>query len=287
MKKLFALILAVCLLSGCSLATDLDWGRGELVGFFLTVSRQNPDGSETEIWDAEAAGMDFLSNYKLTGKKLWAKQVGEGEDISYEFPAGCGLSSFCYDVFEDGEAVSRTSISSPEVVAPVNYYLGDPGSMEMNATVYAPQGMNAVVCMNPVYQTRDGEIYALSDRPMGYVVDGIAGWTSYLSQEGEGMESKIFVTVEYVVLPETYVIHEMDENNLPLGQSEFAPGELPERYTPGADAAYLILEARAGEDTVRTVYSPGDRENKMDTYYPGEYGFCIKGYTKIDWEGAK
>jgi len=25
----------------------------------------------------------------------------------------------------------------------------------------------------------------------------------------------------------------------------------------------------------------------MDTYYPGEYGLCIKGWTRIDWEGAK
>lgn len=287
MKKLIALLLTLCVLAGCTLATDTQRGRGELVGFFLTISRENPDGTETEIWDQEAAGMGYLSDYTRTGQKLWAKKIGKGKDTTYEFPAGCGLSSFRYDIYEDGGLSARTNTASPEIEAPVIYHVGDPGMMEMNATVYAPQGMNAVVCMNPVYQLGDGEIYALSDRPIGCVVDGEQGWTTYLNQESGDMGAKISVTVEYVILPETYVITEMDARNLPLRQAEFAPGELPECYTPGADAAYLLLEARAGENTTRTVYSPGDQIRAMDTYYPGAYGFCIKGYTKIDWEGAK
>ena len=60
---------------------------------------------------------------------------------------------------------------------------------------------------------------------------------------------------------------------------------MPEEYVPGADAAYIILEARDGEATTRTVYSPGDEGSVMDTFYPGQYGLCIKGYTRIEWEG--
>lgn len=293
MKRIFALIMTICLLSGCSLARTGKAGPDELVGFFVTVSLEE-NGTTVDIWDEEAAGMGMISDYTLAGQRLYAKRT-DGAQVSYEFPAGCGLSCFIYDVFdEDGDAYRSQTVSAEIDVVNLAYHAGEPSRYELEGTLYATADTRAVIRMNPVYQTPNGDVYVLSDKPTGYQVHGGSGWSAFQTQEyavDKGYTtyqgSTVTLSVEYVTLPETYVIIEMSEANEPLRQSEYAPGELPETYTPGADAAYLLLEARAGEGTVRSVYSPGDESVEMDTFSPGEYGFCIKGYTRIEWEDAE
>lgn len=283
MKRIFALILAVCMLAGCSLAKPGKSGQDKLTGFFVTVSHKDGD-TMRDHWDADATGMEMISNHDLAGQKLYARRI-EGNPVVYEFPEGCGLSCFSYDV-EEGQESYRSNTISPEIDAHLGFYAGTEMPYRMEATVYGTRDSDAVICMNPVYQTPDGEVYVLSDKPMSYDVATMDGCSASISQTGEdGCTATL--TIRHVVLPEKYVIIEMNEENQPLRQAEFAPGELPETYTPGADAAYLILEARAGENTTRTVYSPGDESTAMDTYRPGPYGLCIKGYTRIEWEGAK
>ena len=288
MKKLIALILTLCLLCGCSLAMLGDGGEGELSGFFVTVT-QRIDGEEVEIWDEDAAGMQMISRHDLAGQKLYAQFIGTTTMDYYEFPEGCGMACFTYAIYRDGEAMSRTTAQDPEIAMEhFGLHPGEPLRFEMEAVLYASQYTSADIQVNPVYQTKDGSVYVLGDKPISYRVEGGKGFgttmTSGAEQDGQTV---IRVRVEQIVLPDTYVVIEMDENDNPLRKTEFTPGDLPESYTPGSDAAYLILEALAGEDTVRTVHSPGDEEAALDTYYPGRYGFCIKEYTKIEWEGAK
>lgn len=293
MKKLIALILALVMLTGCSLAIPGTAGRDELVGVFVTVSREE-NGEKVDIWDETAAGMQMISRHDLAGQKLYAKRV-EGEPDSYAFPEGCGLSCFVYDIYDENGDSFRSGTYSPEVdVRNVAHYAGSPSRYELEAVVYATVDAKLYLQVNPVYQTPDGEVYVLSDKPTGYKVEGGEGFAAIMTQEykvDKGYttyeNSTVKLSVEYVTLPLSYTVLEMDEEHQPLRQREFSPGELPETYTPGGDAAYIILEAKAGEDTVRSVYSPGDESTAMDTYYPGDYGLCIKGYTTIDWEGAK
>ena len=284
MKRIFALMLAICMLAGCSLAKPGKSGQDKLTGFFVTVSCKE-GGTMVDLWDEEATGMEMISNHDLAGQKLYARRL-EGNPVVYEFPEGCGLSCFSYDVGEEGQEPYRSNTISPEIDAHLGFYAGTEMPYRMDAVVYGTRESDVVICMNPVYQTPDGEVYVLSDKPLSYDVATMDGCSATISQTGEdGCTATL--TIHQVVLPENYVIIEMDEENQPLRQAEFAPGELPETYAPGADAAYLILEARAGEDTTRTVYSPGDESTAMDTYRPGQYGLCIKGYTTIFWEGTK
>ena len=284
MKRIFALLLAICMLAGCSLAKPGKAGQDKLTGFFVTVSHKDGD-TMVDLWDADAAGMEMISNHDLAGQKLYAQRM-EGDPVVYEFPEGCGLSCFSYHVEEEGQEPYRSNTISPEIDAHLGFYAGTEMPYRMDAVVYGTRDSDAVICMNPVYQTPDGEVYVLSDKPMSYDVATMDGCSVAISQTGEdGCTATL--TICHVVLPENYVIIEMNEENQPLRQAEFVPGELPETYVPGADAAYLILEARAGEDTTRTVYSPGDESTAMDTYRPGPYGLCIKGYTRIEWEGTK
>ena len=283
MKRIFALLLAICMLSGCSLAKPGKAGQDKLTGFFVTVSCKEGD-TMVDLWDEEATGMEMISNHDLAGQKLYARRM-EGDTVVYEFPKNCGLSCFSYHV-EEGQEPYRSNTISPEIDAHLGFYAGTEMPYRMDAVVYGTRDSDAVICMNPVYQTPDGEVYVLSDKPVSYDVATMDGCSASISQTGEdGCTATL--TICHVVLPENYVIIEMNEENQPLRQAEFVPGELPETYVPGADATYLILEARAGEDTTRTVYSPGDESTAMDTYRPGQYGLCIKGYTRIEWEGTK
>lgn len=287
MKKIAAILLVVCLMSGCTLATDIMKGADELTGFLVTVSVKDGD-TIVDIWDEEATGMEIISNHNLKGQKLFAKRI-EGNPVVYEFPEGCGLSCFSYDVdTEDPGEAYRSNTISPEIDVRLEYHVGTSTAYRMDAVLYGTEDSNAIIAMNPVYQTPEGEVYVLSDEPLSYDVATMDGCSNSLSQESsDGNGCSVKLTIEHVVLPETYVIIEMDGNNQPLRQSEYVPEAMPETYTPGADAAYLILEARDGADTLRTVYSPGDAEVRMDTYYPGRYGLCIKGYTTIEWEEAE
>ena len=283
MKRIFALLLAVCMLAGCSLAKPGKAGQDKLTGFFVTVSHKDGD-TMRDHWDTDATGMEMISNHDLAGQKLYARRI-EGNPVVYEFPEGCGLSCFSYDV-EEGQESYRADTVSPEIEVTMEYHAGTEIPYRMYAELYGTKDTHAVIQMNPVYQTPDGEVYVLSDKPVSYDVATMVGCSNTLSQTIKDYGCTATLTIHQVVLPELYVVIEMDENNQPLGRYEFTPETMPGNYFPGPETAYIILES-VGEENVRSVYSPDDSISVMNTYYPGEYGLCIKGYTTIFWEGAK
>ena len=300
MKKLIALLLAVLMLSGCSLALDPKDAEGmvmehELMGMFLTLTVDNGDGTITDIWDAETAGMEPLHAFPMEGKRLYAQRVEQDGRVQYEFPEGLGLSCFSFYVFSDEEGQSyRDAAVDPELGdCHRGTYVSDGiTSNTLEVTIYATEDSNVMVHMNPVYQTPEGEVYALGTAPGGWDAATMSGCNKTLTQETRikmGEETVTGGTVklcfEKVVLPECYIIIEMSADNTVLKTTEYAPEAMPERYVPSADAAYILLVA-AGEETIRSIYSPADESAVMDTFYPGEYGLCIKGYTKIEWEGT-
>lgn len=284
MKKTIAIMLAVLLLSGCTLARPGTAGQDRLTGFFVTVSYQDGD-TMVDAWDREATGMDQISNHYLAGQKLFAERTGE-DPVVYRFPEGCGLSCFGYDVQEEGMEPYRSETISPEIEALLSYYAGTEMPYRIDATVYGTKDTDAVIRMNPVYQTPDGEVYVLSDKPLSYDVASMEGCSNTLSQSIKDYGCTATLTIEHVVLPQTYVILEMDEDHQLLGRYEYTPETVPGNWHPGPETAYIILEA-AGEETVRSIYSPDDSISVMNTYRPGAYGLCIQGATTIFWEGEQ
>ena len=183
MKRILAIVLAVCLLSGCSLAKPGKSGQDHLTGFFLTVSYKDGDTMK-DHWDENATGMEMISNHNLAGEKLYAEFIG-GDPVVYRFPEGCGLSCFSYDVEEEGQEPYRSNTISPEIDAHLGFYVGTEIPYRMDAVLYGTKDTNVVICMNPVYQTPDGSVYVLSDEPLSYDVATMDGCSNTISQTGE------------------------------------------------------------------------------------------------------
>ena len=310
MKKFIVWILAACLLSGCQLAT-LSTGDGlpvndQLVGMYITMS--GDDTSNIPAWDEEAMGMEPLHTFQSQGKKLYAQRV-ETPDVTddgvsdprqnWQFPGDYGLTFITF--YEPDDSLYGgfwNYVNDPELSGGRKHVKSsdDGTSIELEAIVYVADTVKLhelTLYLNPVYQTPEGEIYALGTAPMGYDAASMYGNSETISQETsttlpDGIKTtggSVTLRMEKVVLPEVYVILEMDEHNQVIRTNEYTPEEMPETYTPGADAAYVILESRGTEKTVRTVYSPDDEVAVMDTFSPGRFGICIKGYTRISWEG--
>lgn len=318
-RILGALLAAATVMStGCCLARE---GSGsspmndQLVGMYVTVSVKGelgPDGTQyyESVWDSEEMGMEPLHTFQSQGEKLYARRVETPDTTddgvsdpryAWEFPGDYGLVHLTYyeSAAEDSEGFWN-SIRDPELSGGHTRIGNQDGltQIDLESTLYIADTVeldDLTVYMNPVYQTPEGELYALGTGPMGIDASSLEGYTETVSQKvtvmlPDGVKSSggsITLRGETVVLPGLYVILEMDQHNELLRHSEYTPEQMPDTYTPGADTAYLILEARSDGKTVRSVYSPDDESAVMDTFYPGRYGICVKGYTHIEWEGVE
>lgn len=313
-KRIFAVLLTVMILmsTGCSLATG-DTADGmpvndQLVGMYITMSSETGDTGRIPVWDEEVMGMEPLHYFQSQGKKLYAQRIETPDttddgvadpQYSWQFPGDCGLTFMTFYEPDDSEYGGFWNfVQDPEMASGKKHIsnTNERTSLELEATIYVADTVELhelTLYLNPVYQTPEGEIYALGTAPMGSDASSMYGTSETISQQinttmADGQKTSggsVTLYIERAVLPERYVILEMDEDNQVLRTAEFTPEEMPEEFVPGEGTAYLILESRGAEKTVRTVYSPDDEGNVMDTFSPGRFGICIKGYTRINWEG--
>lgn len=314
-KRMFALLLVlVCLISsGCSLASgeseaQTQGTEDQLVGMLITMDHflESTEDAyiEMPLWNAQTSGMaepiHYISN---EGKRLYAKLAereyeADGETYTtqtYEFPEGTGIPYMTFLMLGEEENETYWSYESgPEISGgerKINV-TDDETAIEISGTIYVDE--NAVdlsLYLNPVYQTGSGEVYALGTSPVGFHAVSMSGCSQSISQQisvaiGDVQTSGGSVTlmIEAVKLPEAYVILEMDEDHQLVNQMAYAPDEMPETYAPMADTAYIVVEACSGEEVSRTVYSPDDDSVRIESFYPADFGICIKGYTTIQWE---
>ena len=297
--------LMLTLLSGCQLAVeDADKASEDrLAGVFVTTEY-------LDLFDADAYLDD---NLRIVGGEIAVEgdaseyygriyatpmQVDEHR-TDYEFS---GLNGYGYyslieleDTMLDNYHYSGVDegISDPKT----HYKVTDEGEgVEMDGTLYFPaDGSEAVFYFNPVYQTPEGELYVTTGQ--GFSTDSMVEGQVYsqtmeevttitLNGETESWSTSVTTNIVGVVLPEKYVLVNMDAQNQILSSGEYAPGNLlPEMTIPG-DTAYIILEAHKqgtdGEITVdREIVDRG--EESFSTFWINADGICIKGDTHLTW----
>ena len=288
MKRIFALILLVCLLSGCQLASEEkheDQRQDKLVGVFVTFEPMEL-GFDIEGWLNDNPGA--LKDGDVT--------LEPGEGMAYQEKLPVTLSEEGWIVpGHEGISVGRywngeywTGFSS-EGICELNSNISatDAGdNIAVEGTVYFPADAEVMLCTNPVYQTPEGEFYviqgnsfdsAVETGSMSQSVKDEKTWTNDGTAYTFCAEFK--TTVQGVELAEKVVLVWMDANHRELERAEYDPRELPESIE--ADCAYLIVEEITVANITRTLYQPEDEQ--ITVYYQGDQPWCLPKFTKLLW----
>ena len=288
MKRIFALILAVCMLSGCQLASEEkreDRHQDKLAGVFVTFERLDLD-FDIEGWLNDNPGA--LKDGEVT--------LEPGEGMAYQEKLPVTLSDEGWVVpGHEGISVGRywngeywTGFSS-EGICELNSNISatDAGdNIMVEGTVYFPADAEVMLCANPVYQTPEGEFYVIQGNSfhshlqtgaMSQSVRDEKTWTENGTSHTFCAEFK--TTVQGVELAEKVVLVWMDANHRELERAEYDPRELPESIE--ADCAYLIVEEITVANITRTLYQPEDEQ--ITVYYQGDQPWCLPKFTKLLW----
>ena len=294
------------LLSGCQLAIkDADKvTEDRLAGVFVTTEYLDLFNAEAYVNDnLRVVGGDISIEGDTSAyyERIYAqKTVIDEHRNEYEF---VGLDGYgYYSLIEIGETMLDNyhyagvdeGISDPKT----HYKVTDEGEgVEMVGTLYFPSGNSeAVFYFNPVYQTREGELYVTTGQ--GFSTGGSMAEGQVYSQtmeevttidlngEKASWSTSVTTNIVGIILPEKYVLVYMDELNRILVSQEYAPGNvMPEMNVPG-ETAYIILEAHKrgtdGEITIdREIIDRG--EESFSTFWINADGICIKGDTYLTW----
>lgn len=291
MKKLIALLLALCMLTGCRLASEEkkeDRLQDKLVGVLVTFEpldldfdiegylRDNPGvlkGEEVALEPGE--GLEY-------GQRLWAEVTEEG----WSFPGIEGMvmgqmrrEDHWMGFSTEGFCEHKTKVERTDTL----------DAIDEEGTVYFPSGSEVQLCANPVYMTPDGAYYALQGSSFHSTVDS-GSMSQSVSDEKtwnvDGQETiyraKFTTTVQGVTLAEKVVMIWMTEDHQQIAREEYVPGQLPETLTPEEGAAYLIVEETAGETVTRQLCQPGD--GQITVYYQSEHPWCLPDVVNVVWD---
>lgn len=292
MKKLLAILLALCLLTGCQLATE-EKKESELndtlAGVFITFEHlggeldlqqwfeDHPealkDGGEIKLDAAES--MDYAERIPvLLEEGTWLVPGCEGISMA-EYWNGEYWTGFS----TEGVSEVRSHVDGGETEKAV----------EEEGTVYVPMNAEVMLCTNPVYMTPDGEFYIIPAMGLQGPVSG-GGMSQSVSEEttwtkeGEpySYSAKFTAAVKGVDLAKKVVVVQMTADHEELTRSEYVPGQMPESMVPEAETAYLIVEEILEEGTKRTLCQPGD--GQIMVFYQGDAVYCLPDFTEVLWE---
>lgn len=302
------------LLNGCSLAVEgaQDDAQDKLIGVFIT---EDPlDQFDDDAYLKEHSRKLMRTSESVAGSFGYEAPFSatinrhNSEDISewtVEFEGVKGHKFFAPTwTDKDGFDCRYTHFSNSICDSGVDIKDTDQGrEMKLSATLYTAPKDNIKsydYCLNQVYQTADGEIYALpgssfdidTEHDEGEVMSiHLDDKTEYWGDQKK-LEDKTTVTVRFAVMyePIKITLCQMDKENKVIKQEIFTPGKLPETLHTEKDTAYLLVQTEKnvpGKKPVfsRKLYEYGDYDNGtlLETYYEQDNGVIAKQYTEIVW----
>ena len=287
MKKLIALILAVCMLAGCQLASEEkkeDSYQDKLVGVFVTFEPMEL-GFDIEGWIEDNGITDGAEISMEESLQYQEKLPVTLSDEGWVVPGYEGISVGRYWNGEYWTGFSGEGICEMNS----NIAAGDDGdNIAVEGTVYFPADAEVMLCTNPVYQTPEGEFYVVQGNSfhsnvgtgsMSQSVRDEKNWTENGTSHTFCAEFK--TTVQGVELAEKVVLVWMTADHVEVSRAEYDPDALPESVTPAEGAAYLIVEEIAGENITRTIYQPEDEQ--ITVYYQDDQPWCLPDIMEIHW----
>ncbi len=326
MKKIYNAVIAILLLvvvfivgiNGFTLAdanasSENIATKDSLIGVFLT--KEYLDLFDTESWLNDLGGalsegdeLTISDNTSAYEGKLYASIVdkelsGTSDPVivqDYIFEGIDGIGYYCPTVIESGETYTTTNSDDGITDIHMNVSQTDDGTtVTQEGTLYITPDLNnenTVFYFNPVYQTADGSVYALSGH--GISTGGIEGEgitcsqtlsdSTSVTENGATMTNTttIKITIKTMSAPKQVCIIEMNQDNQSLAIHNYAPDSVPETITPQTDTAYLIVKSMRTDSTGNTITSHEIYDSKdhcLETFSSRPDGICIKSSTEILW----
>jgi len=320
-KRIFLIFLTVMILisvSGCQLAID-DKGevqsRDRLIGVFITD--EYLDLFDTEKFFSDNADKLFqggLNELNMDTSKyqrrLYAALVsksltnpdGEAYTVKeYVFEGVEGISFFAAQVPADENGDSYINTCSGSAVTDSHmsvFQLDDGESFAIEGTIYiTPDTADTIYHFNPVYQSSDGSVYAISglSAMLGHLGTAGATFSKTLDEtvsvtengKSKTVSSSVKVTMTVMLPPNKITVLQMDKDSSIISRTDYLPGKLPDTMIPSARTEYIIVESHStdadGKAVVsRSVYDKDD--NHLKTFYSPGNGICIQQWTNLDWD---
>ena len=311
LSALLAVIVALSLY-GCQLAredADGSAGKDRLIGVFVTReyldlfdmdgylndNLQNLSGGEISL-DGSSEQYQGRLYAALQDRTLTSDTGEESTTQEYVFPGVEGISYFAARIPATEESESYITTSSDEAVSDgllsMNYSDTE-DKITLDGTIYLANLSGNYSCyINPVYQSEDGSVYAVSGD--GMEMCGGAGMSQTLEEKTAVTEngvsktviSSIKISIETLCPPEKIVILQMDKNSEIVSRQEYTPGELPEMLKTETVTVYILEEtyshdASGGEVVTRKLYSPQD--DILSAFYARADGVCVRQWTSLEW----
>ena len=290
---LAAVLTAIIMLTGCSLATDQTLSgetgmQDKLVGVFVTTESLNLFNMDAWLEDnaGKLSGGEYIleeGEARAYEGKLWAELDGDG---CWVFPGYEG-SVIGQSWKEDHWANFVTGGFCGLDVNHISTNTHD--GVEVEGTIYLPSdGEELILSCNPVYMTADGRYYATTGDSfhtspetggMTLTVSAEQTWTD--GEESSTYSASFATCAEVVDVADRVVLVHMSADHQELRREEYTPDTLPESVGSADGAAYLIVEEYAAGTVRRTLNQPGD--DPIQVYTRTEEYYCQIRYAEVNW----
>lgn len=254
--------------------------------------------SGDEISEAKSAEYEGRLYAVLADAGYVSEETGEAyRSKEYVFE---GINGICYIAPRITDEIGTYwSSSGDEAITDgfVNFITNDEGeSVALEGTIYVSTGKNSGnFYFNPVYQTQDGEVYAVSGN--GISSAGNSAGTSMSHEIKENFSSTIGdvtttsgsavkITICYVDKPEKVSILQFDSEGILLSRIESDLDSLPDTLQTQPGTQYIIVETLAfsregATNTTREIYQSEDET--LSAFYCRDDGICVREWCEIEW----
>ena len=171
---------------------------------------------------------------------------------------------------------------------------GDIG-VSLKGTIYIAYRSNSdhlVLYINPVYQSSNGEVYAVGGEcfrfnsktcgSLSYKISETAAMTSGNKEASSDTEAEISICAMDV--PTNIALLQFNSKNELLDKTDYIPGTLPEQIDALPDTQYIIVETSFSESVSRTlIQNEDDEDESACAFYCRDDGICIKQSSEINW----
>ena len=168
----------------------------------------------------------------------------------------------------------------------------DGESASLKGTIFvASQSNSHSFYFNPVYQTSNGEVYAVTGQGISSNQENVPGasWSTKISENQEittndtntASGTEVEVTVCVMDKPTDIALLQFNDKNELLARAEYRPDTLPEQIDVLSDTQYLIMETSSSEGLNRTLFQRED--SFVYAFYCRSDGICIKQAHEILW----